>query len=368
MKTTTLRILFTLAILAGLAAAPSAQTFHWQAGRTDAAEQAQRAIDRAMRNAERAIERAHVNAQRTAERATRNAELRTDRIRREVERNVNDEVRARVREQIRATRPSDYSYWPHSFRSVTRYGDLQDFGSDPCRNRNYGRDTQEFCEVHDESMAAGPLTVDARPNGGIAIEGWDQNSIRVQAIVHAQADTEARAREIGQQVRVMIGNGKVTAEGPGGLRHEGWSVEYRINVPHKNDLSLNSVNGGISIKNVSGNMKFDTQNGGVSLADIGGAVRGSTSNGGVTVMLSGSRWEGEGLDVQTTNGGVTLAIPENYNAQLEARTQNGGLSANYPLTITGELSTRRGISTTLGSGGPTVRVSTTNGGLKIGRR
>jgi hypothetical protein len=47
---------------------------------------------------------------------------------------------------------------------------------------------------------------------------------------------------------------------------------------------------------------------------------------------------------------------------------NGGLSTNYPLTITGELSTRRGITTTLGSGGPTVRVSTTNGGLKIGRR
>src|SRR5690349_1061805 len=32
MKTTTLRILFTLAILAGLAAAPAAQTFRWQAG------------------------------------------------------------------------------------------------------------------------------------------------------------------------------------------------------------------------------------------------------------------------------------------------------------------------------------------------
>ena len=367
MKTTTLRILFTLAILAGLAAAPSAQTFHWQAGRTDAAEQAQRAIDRALRNAQRTIERAQINAQREAERATRNAQLRADRVYREVERNVSAQVRAQVRQQVRVTNRG-YYYSPRSFRAVTGYSDLQDFGSDPCRNRNYGRDREDFCEVRDESMAAGPLTVDASPNGGIAIQGWDQNNIRVQAIVHAQADTEARAREIGQQVRVMIGNGRVTAEGPRDLRHEGWSVEYRINVPHKNDLNLSSVNGGISIKNVSGNMKFETSNGGVSLTDVGGAVRGSTSNGGLTVMLSGSRWDGEGLDVRTNNGGVTLAIPENYNAQLEARTVNGGLSANYPLTITGELSTSRGISTTLGSGGPTVRVSTTNGGLKIGRR
>ena len=32
MKKTTLRFLFTLAILAGLAAAPGAQTFRWEAG------------------------------------------------------------------------------------------------------------------------------------------------------------------------------------------------------------------------------------------------------------------------------------------------------------------------------------------------
>jgi hypothetical protein len=47
---------------------------------------------------------------------------------------------------------------------------------------------------------------------------------------------------------------------------------------------------------------------------------------------------------------------------------NGGFRSDIPITIQGELSSRRGISTTLGSGGPMVRVRTTNGGLKIGRR
>jgi len=47
---------------------------------------------------------------------------------------------------------------------------------------------------------------------------------------------------------------------------------------------------------------------------------------------------------------------------------NGGFRSDIPLTLQGELSSRRGISTQLGSGGPTVRVRTTNGGLKIGRR
>ena len=61
-------------------------------------------------------------------------------------------------------------------------------------------------------------------------------------------------------------------------------------------------------------------------------------------------------------------MPEGYNAQLETRTVNGGFRSDIPLTIQGELSSRRGVSAQLGAGGPTVRVRTTNGGLKIGRR
>ena len=97
-------------------------------------------------------------------------------------------------------------------------------------------------------------------------------------------------------------------------------------------------------------------------------INGETRNGGLNVLLSGNKWDGEGLDVETSNGGVTLGIPDGYNAELETRTVNGGLRIDFPITVQGELTSRRGISTTLGSGGPLVRVRTTNGGVKIGRR
>jgi hypothetical protein len=373
MKTSaSLRILFTLAILAGLAAAPSAQTFRWRAGQTDAVERAERALqngerarERALQNAQRRIERAERNAERIAERAARQANLTARRIQRGVQRRIDAQVRAQIRREMRMSLPRVRIVRPvRGYRYGSYIGDseMQNFDQDPCRNRD--RDDQ-FCEVRTESMAAGPLTVNAGPNGGIAIEGWDRNEIRVQAVVQARADDAARARQLAQDVRILVGNGRVTSEGPRNGRDESWSVSFRINVPRKNDLDLDTNNGGISIKNVSGNMKFETNNGGVTLTDLAGSVRGATRNGGLSVSLSGSRWDGEGIDVQTTNGGVTLSLPEGYNAQLEARTVNGGLSANYPLTITGELSTRRGITTTLGSGGPLVRIGTTNGGLRI---
>ena len=41
------------------------------------------------------------------------------------------------------------------------------------------------------------------------------------------------------------------------------------------------------------------------------------------IDLDGTAWIGEGLDIETSNGGVKLALPENYSARLEARTENG---------------------------------------------
>jgi DUF4097 and DUF4098 domain-containing protein YvlB len=99
---------------------------------------------------------------------------------------------------------------------------------------------------------------------------------------------------------------------------------------------------------------------------MGGDVDGRTTNGGVTVDLEGATWQGSGLDVQTTNGGVHLAIPAQYSAHLETGTVNGSLKIDFPVTVQGTIG--RSLSTDLGSGGPTLRVSTSNGGVKITRK
>jgi hypothetical protein len=241
-------------------------------------------------------------------------------------------------------------------------------GDDPCRDTGWDDDRYRACEVRDYSLPSGPLTVEGGQNGGIRVEGWDRSEIRIQAIVSANAREEAEAKRLLSEVDVQAGSGRVASTGPTARNRQSWSVSYRINVPRQNDLELKATNGGITISSVSGTIRFDTTNGGVRLTDVGGDVRGETRNGGLSVTLNGDRWDGAGLDVQTSNGGVTLAIPDGYNAELTTRTVNGGFRSDYPMTIQGELSPRRGISTTLGAGGPPVNVRTTNGGVRISRR
>jgi hypothetical protein len=239
---------------------------------------------------------------------------------------------------------------------------------DPCRDRGWDDDYYRHCEVRDTTLPAGPLTVDAGRNGGIQVEGWDRNEIRVRAVVTANGRSEADAKQLASGVQISTAGGRVTSSGPVSDGREWWSVSFRINVPRRTDLDLNANNGGITIGGVIGTVRFETTNGGVRLTDLAGDVRGETRNGGLTVVLGGDRWDGPGLDVQTSNGGVTLSIPDNYNAELTTRTVNGGFSSEIPLILQGELSPRQGIQTTLGAGGAPVSVRTTNGGLRLRRR
>lgn len=245
----------------------------------------------------------------------------------------------------------------------------QTSSDDPCAERgDWDDDYRSHCEVREERLPAGPLSVDARRNGGIRVTGWDRNETLVQAIVRVRAHTDDRAREIAGNVQIQAGGGQIHATGPEPGRRESWSVSYRISAARQTDLSLMARNGGITISDMSGNIQFDTTNGGVRLTDLAGWVHGRTRNGGLTVMLAGQQWDGSGLDVETRNGGVNLAVPDGYSAELETGTVNGGFRTDFPITVQGELTTRRGISTRLGAGGAPLRVRTRNGGIRITKR
>jgi hypothetical protein len=242
-------------------------------------------------------------------------------------------------------------------------------GEDWCRDGDRGSGRARYCEVRDVALqATGAVRVDARPNGGVDVRGWDRNEIRLQAKVVATADTEGEAKALASQVRIESA-GMVRAVGPErGSRDEGWSVSFRLEVPRSTDLRLQADNGGISVRDVAGTSELDTVNGGLHLEGLGGHVRGRSVNGGVHLALSGTEWEGEGLDVRTTNGGVHLTIPAGYNARLEMGTVNGGVHTDLPVTGRQRYLPGGRIETDLGRGGNLVHVETTNGGLHVDQR
>jgi len=237
-----------------------------------------------------------------------------------------------------------------------------------CRdNDNWDDRLVSNCEMREQTLAmtGGTIGIDGRENGGVSVKGWDQNQVLVRARVNSRAPTAEEARALGQQIRIETGGSKILASGPESRRNYHWDVSYEVFVPRRADLSVETHNGGISITEVNGRIDFTALNGGVVLKRVGGAVRGSTTNGGLMIELGGDRWDGESLDVSTTNGGVVMSVPENYSAHLETGTVNGSVSVDFPVTVQGRISKQ--IALNLGSGGPTVKATTTNGGVRLKR-
>ncbi|MGQ0648234.1 MAG: DUF4097 family beta strand repeat-containing protein [Gemmatimonadaceae bacterium] len=236
---------------------------------------------------------------------------------------------------------------------------------DRCRDGDWG-DDERFCEVRDVPYNGNRsrLVVDGEQNGGVTVIGWERNAVQIRARIQANARSESEAREIARDIRFST-DGTIRAAGPERVRRRNWSVSYIIYAPQRTDLDLTTFNGGISIEGVEGSMRFNATNGGIHLDRVGGDVRGETTNGGLHVTLDGARWRGQGLDVRTTNGGVHVEVPARYSAELETGTVNGGFDIDFPITLQGRFGRR--ITTTLGDGGPRVRMITTNGGVSIRR-
>ena len=237
-----------------------------------------------------------------------------------------------------------------------------------CNNQNWYNDRLVGnCEIREQTLApsGGTIAIDGRQNGGVSVKGWDQNQVLVRARVQTGAPTAAEAEALSKEVRIETSGAKIFASGPEGRQNYHWDVSYEVFVPRRADLSVETHNGGIAIYEVNGKIDFSATNGGVVLRRVGGAVRGSTTNGGLMIELTGDRWEGETLDVSTTNGGVVLSIPENYSAHLQTATVNGSVSVDYPVTMP-ERRTKE-LAVNLGAGGPTIKATTTNGGVRIQR-
>ena len=131
-------------------------------------------------------------------------------------------------------------------------------------------------------------------------------------------------------------------------------------------LHLAAANGPIALNNVGGVVETTTTNGPIALKGASGDQRLSAMNGPVHVELSGSRWDGPGLEVTTKNGPLSLSLPDNYSSGIAIQTsQRAPVSCSAPACSGATRYLGSPSVIRLGNGEPIVRLSTGNGPLSI---
>jgi hypothetical protein len=215
-------------------------------------------------------------------------------------------------------------------------------------------------------------------NGGIELQAWDRNEIRVVATIKARAATSGSAEDLLEKVQIEIedhgdrleidtirpnrsGSGFLSWIFGGGS--SGTEVSYRLSAPRDLVASLKTVNGRIESRGVGGSLHLSSTNGAIRVEGAHGSVQARTTNGAIYAELHQVEADAE-LLFDTTNGGITVNLPESIQTTVRARTSNGSVSTDFPLETKGWR--RNSASGTLNGGGSgQLRLTSTNGAIRI---
>jgi hypothetical protein len=208
-------------------------------------------------------------------------------------------------------------------------------------------------------------------NGGITAEASDGAALEITAERTAKAMSDESARELLGKVemREEAGAQKVRIETrPPSMRGIGHvTVRYVVKVPRGVHVDLRTVNGGVQLAGLEGEVSASSTNGGIK-GDLGAASRldARTVNGGVELRLAQPLADGTQVTLKSVNGGVRLAVPGGQKADVVATCVNGRIDASeVGLAVSGEPSRRRVEGQLNGGGGARLELGTTNGGVRL---
>jgi DUF4097 and DUF4098 domain-containing protein YvlB len=212
-------------------------------------------------------------------------------------------------------------------------------------------------------------------NGRIIAEAGDGKEIVVEGRRSAKARSDEAAKEMlaKLEIREEVSGTSVRVESrpPRISGFGGHEIEWTVKVPKGIVVDLRTVNGGVRMNGLSGEILAKTTNGGVKGSNlVVDSLEASVVNGGVEIELGAPLDATDRIDLSTVNGGVAVALPAESRASITARAVNGGVRAAEELRIeqeepSSERESRRRLTGTMNGGGAKVNVSTTNGGVRL---
>jgi putative adhesin len=195
-------------------------------------------------------------------------------------------------------------------------------------------------------------------NGNITITSWAQPKAEVSVIRRGSADRSA-------QVFFSNNGGTLSIRAAGGRGNQ--DVRFEVKLPRElTRVELSSTNGVIKISDVKAEILVSGTNGAIELANVVGASKIRTTNGSIKASLLEA--SDRSMEFESTNGGIELTVPPDFQADLDASTVHGSINIDDAFGVQVE----KGVvgqraKAEIGQGGERLRLSTTNGNIKLGK-
>jgi hypothetical protein len=114
------------------------------------------------------------------------------------------------------------------------------------------------------------------------------------------------------------------------------SINVTIKVP-KNTVKLNltvAQNGGISVKDITGETEVTNPNGSITLTNVSGSVVATSINGNITVTFA-SVTENSPMAFSTLVGKIDVTFPPSFKANMKIQSDEGSLYSDFDILFEG---------------------------------
>jgi DUF4097 and DUF4098 domain-containing protein YvlB len=124
---------------------------------------------------------------------------------------------------------------------------------------------------------------------------------------------------------------------------------------------LDTSGGSIRVGEVAGDLAAKTSGGSIRIDGVRGRVDASTSGGSVKARLTAQPTQD--CRLSTSGGTVTLYIDPSMALDIDAHSSSGGVRSDVP--IEGQTRGKRRLKGSINGGGPTMRLHSSGGGVRI---
>ena len=205
------------------------------------------------------------------------------------------------------------------------------------------------------------LRVVASEEGGVSIRGWNRPYARLIVCRYAVANTKSKAIRLLGAINVTHDKGEISALGPPIDQTQAWWVNMILYVPRRATVDVRAANGGVAIRNMSGNVTAHATSGGISVAQSSGRYKISTNSGGITLeRVSGI------VDASSRDGAIALKLAPDETPDVEARVADAGEIFCQLQGCEGGLWAANRRQLRLGQGVPQYRLNTSAATILIG--
>ena len=222
--------------------------------------------------------------------------------------------------------------------------------------------------THTYPLASGGEVRVVNTNGKVEVEGVEGATVEIRAERIARATTDEGARALLPRVviREDVTPDRVSVETErinGIMIGARFEVRYYVKAPKGTTVRATTTNGEIDVAALGGKLIAQTTNGDLRAKNLTGGVDARTTNGDVRIDVASLG--ADRVELTTTNGSVTLMLPETAKADLSASCTNGRIDiSDVKVDATGEW-TRRRVEGRINGGGTPIQLRTTNGRIRV---